>query len=128
MIKTEKHDYVKEYKDKAEKFAYWFTSILISVFIYLIHKKSNTIAVLEQRMWDEAFVSIGLALILLFIWQVTGVIAAFIRASLDERSRYFIIEQIMEFFNSIFFIGAFLAGLKGFYPGGILLLRELFKA
>lgn len=69
-------DLKKDYKDKLNNFANWFTAIIISNFAYLISSRDQ---VLDEGLWDLSFYAATSAIALMFIIKVSGIYAAKVR-------------------------------------------------
>ena len=98
-------DNKKDYKDKLNNFADWFTAIIISNFAYLVSfgKKDQIEAVLkgEEYLWYWSFWLSFFALIFIFFVKIVGVFAARIRIKkVDEGGDYF--QHCMESSRTIF--------------------------
>jgi len=103
-------DIEKDFKEKANSFANWFTSVVVSNFVYLINFK-------EEKLWYVAldFFMTVFSLLFLFLFKVLGVWNA--RKKLDMKSMggdikaQEVIEKVEWTRTWIFFIGFVLAGM-----------------
>ncbi len=102
--KDEKMNLWKEYTDKANNFADWFTAILISNFAYLIGLLDKIGVQLEAKvyLWNESFNATCAALFSIFVVKALGVWAASIRADRGKCTLEKNIERVRTVFIFIF--------------------------
>ena len=115
---------MKEYKEKAHSFSNWLTSIVISMFTYLIHARiSNQFD--SHLLWSFSFIMASFGLIFIFLWRLFSVLAAYLRVSLNKENKYYHCENWLESANELIFIAAFLSGVGCLVGSFFILWHEL---
>ena len=123
-MKIEMTDTWKDYTDRANNFADWFTAIIISNFAYLIHLVNQDhrilASILESKLylWNWGFkISCG-ALICVFIAKLLSVLAASKRFHKGPKNKC---QEWMEKVRFVFIIFFFFLGMVSLVFSGIIL-------
>lgn len=89
----------REFRDKANSYANWFSAILISTFVFLINLKGN-----QTHIWRSAFVLAMIGLITIFLFKFLSTTASYLRLNpkaipyISERTLESCCEVLMVFF------------------------------
>lgn len=127
----EKEKFEMDYKDKANSFSNWLTSLIISTLVYLIHlRDSDSYSSLLKDYRLVFILSLILllgAIIMIFLFRLIGVVTSRKRYDKGIEAEKDCSIKYLEWFREKLFLTAIILSGFGMIPSAFILWMHLFK-